>query len=159
MPFLAEVQTEVFYLPMTLLTLFVHGGRLDVFWLQLVNILHYWLAGVGMFMLARSYNLYRIPSLFAGIVYAFSGFMVVHGIHQVILVVVAWFPLILWLFRKSFSSLRDGPGCVWPDSFSVTASSADHHRCHCSCMSSFSPMFCSNLFPLTECGDSYARRH
>lgn len=109
MPFLAEVQTEVFYLPMTLLTLFVHGGRLDVFWLQLVNILHYWLAGVGMFMLARSYKLYRIPSLFAGIVYAFSGFLVVHGIHQVILVVVAWFPLILWLFRKSFSS----PGWSW----------------------------------------------
>jgi len=109
MPFLAEVQTEVFYLPMTLLTLFVHGGRLDVFWLQLVNILHYWLAGVGMFMLSRSYSLRRIPSLFAGIVYAFSGFMVVHGIHQVILVVVALVPSILWLFRKSFSS----PGWSW----------------------------------------------
>jgi hypothetical protein len=104
MPFLAEIQTEVFYLPMTLLTLFVRDGRLEVFWLQLVNILHYWLAGVGMFLLTRSYSLRRIPSLFAGIVYAFSGFMVVHGIHQVILVLVAWFPLILWLFRKSFST-------------------------------------------------------
>jgi len=109
MPFLAEVQTEVFYLPMTLLTLFVHGGRLDVYWLQLVNILHYWLAGVGMYMLSRSYSLRRFPSLFAGIAYAFSGFMVVHGIHQVILVVVAWFPMILWLFRKSFAS----PGWSW----------------------------------------------
>ncbi len=112
MPFLAEIQTEVFYLPMTLLTLFVRDGRLDVFWLQLVNILHYWLAGVGMFVLARSYNLRRIPSLFAGIVYAFSGFMVVHGIHQVILVVVAWFPLILWLFRKSFASTGWSWVCV-----------------------------------------------
>lgn len=112
MPFLAEVQTEVFYLPMTLLTLFVRDGRLDVFWLQLANILHYWLAGVGMFLLSRSYSLRRLPSLFAGIVYAFSGFMVVHGIHQVILVVVAWFPMILWLFRKSFSSTGWSWVCV-----------------------------------------------
>ncbi len=104
MPFLAEIQTEVFYLPMTVLTLFVRDGHLDVFWLELVNLLHYWLAGTGMFLLARSYGLRRVPSLFAGIVYAFSGFMVLHAIHQVILVVVAWFPLILWLVRKAFAS-------------------------------------------------------
>jgi len=106
MPFLAEIQTEVFYLPMTLLTLFVRDGHLDVFWLQMVNILHYWLAGAGMFFLSRSYQLRRIPSLFAGIAYAFSGFLVLHAIHQVILVVVAWFPLILWMVRRAIASPR-----------------------------------------------------
>jgi hypothetical protein len=104
MPFLAEIQTEVFYLPMTLLTLFVRDGRLDVFWLQLINILHYWLAAAGMYLLSRSYGLRRIPSLFAGIAYGFSGFLVLHAIHQVILVVVAWFPLVLWMFRKAIGS-------------------------------------------------------
>lgn len=104
MPFLAEIQTEVFYLPMTVLTLFVRDGRLDVFWLQLVNILHYWLAGAGMFLLSRSYGLRRIPSLFSGIAFAFCGFLVLHAIHQVILVVVAWFPLILWMVRKALAA-------------------------------------------------------
>ncbi len=104
MPFLAEIQTEVFYLPMTVLTLFLRDGRLDVFWLQLMNILHYWLAGAGMYLLSRSYGLRRWPSLFSGIAYAFSGFLVLHAIHQVILVVAAWFPFILWMFRKAFAS-------------------------------------------------------
>jgi hypothetical protein len=104
MPFLAEIQTEVFYLPMTILTLFVRDGRLDVFWLQLANILHYWLAAAGMFLLSRSYGLRRIPSLFAGIAFGFSGFLVLHAIHQVILVVVAWFPLITWMFRRTLGS-------------------------------------------------------
>jgi len=104
MPFLAEIQTEVFYLPMTVLTLFLRGGQLDVFWLQLMNILHYWLAGAGMYLLSRSYGLRRWPSLFSGIAYAFSGFLVLHAIHQVILVVVAWFPCILWMFRRAFAS-------------------------------------------------------
>jgi hypothetical protein len=106
MPFLAEIQTEVFYLPMTLLTLAVKDGALGVLWLEFVNILHYFLAAAGMFFLARSFGLRRIPALFAAITYAFSGFLVVHAIHQVIIAVVAWFPLLLLLFRKALRESR-----------------------------------------------------
>lgn len=106
MPFLAEIQTEVFYLPMLALTLLVRDGRLDVYWLQLVNILHYLLAAGGMFLLARSYGLRRIPSLLAALTFAFSGFLVTHAIHQVITGVAAWFPLVLFLFRKALADTR-----------------------------------------------------
>jgi hypothetical protein len=101
MPFLAEVQTEVFYLPMMLLTLFLRDGKLGVFWLELMNVVQYVIAAGGMFLLARSLGARRIPALVAGITFGFSGFMVLHAIHQVITGVVAWYPLVLFLFRKA----------------------------------------------------------
>ena len=101
MPFLAEIQTEVFYLPMLALTLFVKSGRLDVYWLELVNVLHYFLAGAGMYLLARSFSLRRMSALVAGATFAFSGFLVTHAIHQVITGVAAWYPLLLFMMRKA----------------------------------------------------------
>jgi hypothetical protein len=109
MPFLAEIQTEVFYLPMMVLTFFLHDGKLGVFWLELVNILQYAIAAAGMFLLARSFGTRRIAALVAGIAFGLSGFMVLHAIHQVITGVVAWYPLVLLLFRKA---LRE-PGWRW----------------------------------------------
>ena len=104
MPFLAEVQTEVFYLPMAVLMFVVKNGRLDVFWLELVNVLHYFIAGAGMYYLARSFALHRLASLLAAITFAFSGFLVTHAIHQVITGVVAWYPLVYLFFRKALVS-------------------------------------------------------
>lgn len=101
MPFLAEIQTEVFYVPMMVLTLFVRDGKLGVFWLELVNILQYAIAAAGMYLLARSFGVRRIAALVAGITFGLSGFMVLHAIHQVITGVVAWYPLVLLLFRKA----------------------------------------------------------
>jgi hypothetical protein len=109
MPFLAEIQTQVFYLPMAVLMFMVKNGRLDVFWLELVNVLHYLLAGTGMYYLARSFSLHRLSSLFAAIAFAFSGFLVTHAIHQVIIGVVAWYPLLYLLFRKAIAS----PNWAW----------------------------------------------
>lgn len=103
MPFLADIQKTVFYLPCTILTLFVNGGRLSFYWLELMIILHYVLAGVGMFYLARSFELRRVPALFAGAAYMLSGFMITHAIHQYIITLVAWYPLILLLFRKALA--------------------------------------------------------
>ena len=104
MPFLAEIQTEVFYLPMAVLMFMVKDGRLDVFWLELVNVLHYFIAGAGMYYLARSFALHRLSSLFAAITFAFSGFLVAHAIHQVITGVVAWYPLVYLFFRRALVS-------------------------------------------------------
>ncbi len=103
MPFFADIQTTVLYLPCLLLTLFVKNGVLNYYWLQLVIILHYVLAGVTMFFLARSYKLNAIPSLFAAVSFMLSGFMILHAIHQQIVTMVAWWPLILLLFRKALT--------------------------------------------------------
>ncbi|MCZ6777240.1 MAG: hypothetical protein O7D34_12425 [Ignavibacteria bacterium] len=101
MPFLADIQTTVFYIPCTILVLFVKDGLLNFYWLELVIILHYVLAGAGMFYLAKSLGIRRIPSLFSGVAYMLSGFMITHAIHQQIITLVAWYPLVLLLFRKA----------------------------------------------------------
>ena len=101
MPFLADIQKTVFYLPCTVLALFVKNGQLSFYWLELMIILHYVLAGVTMFYLARSFNLRRVPALFAGATYMLSGFMIAHAIHQYIITLVAWYPLVLLLFRRA----------------------------------------------------------
>ncbi|MBK7259378.1 MAG: hypothetical protein IPI01_16550 [Ignavibacteriae bacterium] len=106
MPFFAEIQTEVLYLPMLALTLFVKNGHLNVYWLELVNVLHYFLAACGMYLLARSFALRRMSALIAGTAFAFSGFMVTHAIHQVIIGVAAWYPLLLFMMRKALQEKR-----------------------------------------------------
>ncbi len=100
-PFQADIQSALFYLPNVLLTLFVSGDRLHFYWVELLTITHYALAGICMYYLARSFEIERIFALFSGIVFTFSGFMVTHAIHEVIICQVAWFPLVLLLFRKA----------------------------------------------------------
>ena len=110
MPFLADIQMQVFYLPVTALMFFVRNGHLGVFWIELANILHYPVAGIGMFFLARSFRLGRIPSLFSGVAFMLSGFMITHAIHQVVIMLVAWYPWIFLLFRKTLSERS----WLWP---------------------------------------------
>jgi hypothetical protein len=101
MPFLADIQTQVFYLPLTALAFLVRNGRLDVLWLEAVNILHYLIAGAGMFYLAKSFKLRQIPALCAAVAYTFSGFMITHAIHQIIITLVCWYPWVLLVLRRS----------------------------------------------------------
>lgn len=106
MPFLADIQTTVLYIPCLLLTLFVSEGALSYYWLQLMIILHFLLAGAGMFYLAKSFSLKNTPSVFAGAAYLLSGYMIVHAIHQQNVTLVAWYPLILLFFRKAMNEPR-----------------------------------------------------
>jgi hypothetical protein len=106
MPFLADIQTTVFYLPSTALALAVHHGALHHYWLELMIVLHYPLAGWGMFFLARSFGLQRIPSLFSGLAFMLSGFMIAHAIHQQIVTLAAWYPVVLFLFRRLLRERR-----------------------------------------------------
>jgi len=100
MPFLADLNTTVLYIPCTLLTLVVRDGSLPVFWVELLTVLHYVLAGVTMFALAQSYGLRRGPALFSGAAYMLSGFMIVHAIHLPVISMFAWFPLVFLFFRN-----------------------------------------------------------
>jgi hypothetical protein len=58
-------------------------------WLQLG------LAGLGMFVFGRSLRLGPGPSLFAGLAYAFSGFMVVSVVFTMIIAAASWLPWIM----------------------------------------------------------------
>jgi hypothetical protein len=104
MPFQADIQSALFYLPNLLLTFFVHNGRLSPYWLELQIIVHYLIAAGGAYFLARSTGLRSIPSLFAGLVYGLSGFMITRAIHQPVICEAAWLPLIVLLFRRVLAS-------------------------------------------------------
>lgn len=106
MPFLADIQTTVLYIPCLLLTMFVSSGSLSYYWLELVIIAHFLLAGVGMFFLAQDFSIRRLPALFAAVTYMLSGYMIVHAIHQQNLTLVAWYPLVLLFFRRALREQR-----------------------------------------------------
>ncbi len=106
MPFLADIQTAVFYLPYLMLTLFVHNGSLHFYWLEFVTILHLIPAGVSMYFLTKSFGIRRMPSLCSAVIFVFSGFMICRMVHQHILSLVSWYPLILLLFRRSITGTK-----------------------------------------------------
>ncbi|HMK38447.1 MAG TPA: hypothetical protein VK569_03845, partial [Bacteroidota bacterium] len=106
MPFLADIQTTVLYIPCVVLAFFVSDGGLSFYWLELMVIAHYVLAGWAMYLLASSLDLKRAPALFAGATYMLSGFMITHAIHQQIITMVAWYPLITMLFRIALTQAR-----------------------------------------------------
>ncbi len=109
MPFMADIINSVFYLPCVALVAFVKNGTLSYYPLQLMVLLHVPLAGVSMYFLARSFSLRTLASLFAGVAYMLTGFMVLHAIHQPVITLAAWIPLIVLSFRKALAE----PGWTW----------------------------------------------
>ncbi len=101
MPFQADIQTALFYIPNLLLTLFVHGERLPFYALEVHNVLHFAIAAICMYYLAKQYGLKNWAALFSGLVFGLSGFLITHAIHQTFVCQVAWLPLIVLLFRKA----------------------------------------------------------
>jgi hypothetical protein len=103
MPFMADIINSVFYLPCMALVAFVRHGGLSFYPLQLMVLLHFPLAGISMFFLARSFNLRALPSFFSGVAYMLTGFMILHAIHQPVVTLAAWIPLILLSFRRALA--------------------------------------------------------
>lgn len=101
MPFLADVQVGFFYPPNMLLALFVQNGAVSVMALQLLILAHVVVAQIGMALLLRSWNITSVASLVGGIVYGFSGMMVCHLFHPMMVYHCAWLPFILLHFVRS----------------------------------------------------------
>lgn len=99
MPFLADLQIGFFY-PGNLLMYLVSGGELSSGLAQFFVVLHFPLAMVGAARLARGLGIGTWGALFAGIAYGLSGVLVAHMIHPNMLFHLAWFPLIVHLFRR-----------------------------------------------------------
>jgi len=57
--------------------------------------LHYWLAACAMYLLARVLGLRPFAATVSGIIYAFSGFMVVSVVFPMVVSAAAWLPAIL----------------------------------------------------------------
>ncbi|MGQ9678298.1 MAG: hypothetical protein ACUVUD_03350 [bacterium] len=113
MPFLADIQTQVFYPLNWFFALIGNSSQNHVFWLvELKCIIHILLGAVGFYRLMRELKLSRYSALIAGLTFGFSGFMVLHIIHLTIVNTFAWFPLILLFFYRTLRDrrLRDAGG-------------------------------------------------
>jgi len=101
MPFMADIQSGLFYIPNMLMTLFVQHNLLNYYWVELLTIAHYVLMGVTMYYLAKDYGIPKAYALFSGLAYPLSGFMIAHAVHLVHICQMAWIPLILLLMRRT----------------------------------------------------------
>lgn len=103
MPFYSDIQVGFFYIFNRILSIFtISGGNLPVLALELMIILHFFIAQISMFSFARYLKISSFGSLLSAVSYSFSMFMVGHVIHPMIVYHLAWLPLILKFYMKSF---------------------------------------------------------
>jgi hypothetical protein len=69
-------------------------------------ILHVYLAGAGIYLLARAWQQSRAAAFAAALAFAFGGFFVAHLQHLNIVIGAAWLPWIFWGLEKYFSTRR-----------------------------------------------------
>lgn len=101
MPFIADLQSGFFYPLNRVLNFFVDSnGHLSVWGLQFITIVHFIIAQISFYFLMIYYKRTQLSSIFTSISYAFSGIMVFHVIHPMMIYHLAWLPLILLYFDK-----------------------------------------------------------
>ncbi len=106
-PFIADMQTGSFYPPNLLAILLAHPLTYEV--MELMAVVHYFLAAVFTYAYARTLGLGRLAAFGAGLVFAFSGFMTAHLVHLNMIEAAAWIPLVLACFHRSLY----GGGWPW----------------------------------------------
>ena len=113
-PFFADIQTAVLY-PFNLMqALFTGPDSLNPLLVELVEILHYFLAGWFTYRFLRLADTAVEAATLGGIAFAFSGFMATHAIHMNFIYVFVWLPLVLELFERSLAGgrFRYAVGCA-----------------------------------------------
>lgn len=101
MPFLGDIQSQIFYPLNWLLAFLFSPAPSSIFWLvEMKIILHFFLAGLFFYLFLRELNLNFYASLFGAVVFTFSGFLVTHLIHLTMINTYIWLPLLFFfLFR------------------------------------------------------------
>ncbi len=110
--FVGDLITGVFY-PLNLIWVWLFGSvnGIDVFWLELIVVFHFWLAAVGMYLAARSFGLGKLGSLASGMVFAFGGVIAVRSVSQTViflgLCLIPWavYAFNVWLRNKAWWAL------------------------------------------------------
>ncbi len=93
MPFAADIQSGLFY-PLNWI-FWLLGRPITYEKVEMLALVHYWLAACFTYAFVRSLGLGRWPGVLAGTLYAFSGFAVSHLGHLPMLASATWLPLIL----------------------------------------------------------------
>jgi hypothetical protein len=106
-PYINDIQSQVFYPPNWLLAFFVGGdGRLSFQALEVLIVLHVLTSGLLMYALARELKLSVRAAVFCGLGFMFSGFMILRTIHLGVIYTYTWFPLLFLLYHRSLSVRR-----------------------------------------------------
>ncbi len=102
-PFGADPQVALFYPVSTGLAAILGRNGLSYRELQLEIPLHLAIAALGALYLCRRIGLGRLPSLAAGLIYGFGGFLTSYPIEQLaILRTAAWIPWLLWAVEATW---------------------------------------------------------
>jgi hypothetical protein len=94
-PFLAAGQASVFY-PLSLL-FYVLPIETAYGWFTALQVA---LAGMSMYVFGRVLGMRRIAALLSGVIYMFSGFLIVSVVFTMFLAAVPWLPLLLALIER-----------------------------------------------------------
>ncbi len=102
MPFLADLQNGFFY-PGHLLMYLFSGGELTARLAQFFVVIHYPIAMIGAWKLARKLGIGQWGGIFSGIAWGLCGMMVAHMIHPNMIYHLAWFPFVLMFFYQGIT--------------------------------------------------------
>ncbi len=94
MPFQADVQSALFYPPHLVLDMISGSGSYPIQNLQLLIILHFFIAQCSMYLLCRRLDVSMGGAMIAALSYGFSAPLVLHAFHPMQVEHLAWFPLI-----------------------------------------------------------------
>jgi hypothetical protein len=101
MPFFADVQAAVLYPLNLVLTLFAQKEWLNPVLVEYQIVLHIAMAGAFMYLLARDFGASKSGGMLAGITFMLCGFFTTHIFHSNLIYAAAWFPLAIYLFKRT----------------------------------------------------------
>jgi hypothetical protein len=109
-PFLADVQSAIFYpvsLVWTLAVVAARGANLTLYDLELEAIFHFVLAGAFTYLFARRLLGSRVAALVSAITFTFGGYLTSYPPQQLaILETATWLPLALWLLERGWTRIN-----------------------------------------------------
>ena len=96
----ANPQVAIFYPPTYLLLPFHVDGQVNYIALEAYQLLHQVFAGLGMWLLMRSFGVSNLGAFLAALVYTFTGFFTTPGHHAIVLT-ASWIPWTLYAVKKA----------------------------------------------------------
>ncbi len=103
MPFYADLQVGFFYPFNRILNLFVTNGVVPVGALQLMIIIHFFIAQFSFYFLAKEFKISDLGAIIGSISFGFSMLLVCQAIHPMVVYHLSFFPLVIAFFLKAMS--------------------------------------------------------
>ncbi|MBL7998236.1 MAG: YfhO family protein [Candidatus Kapabacteria bacterium] len=103
MPYMADVQSALFYPPNFIVDMLAGDGAYPVGLLQWMLILHFFIAQCGMYVLCRNIGTTSVAAMIAAVGYGFSSPLALHAFHPMQVEHLAWLPFIVSFFYTTLT--------------------------------------------------------